>query len=77
MIGECRAQEALKLCRALGKVRDQHKLIFFDFEARVHFIVLKLPTQLGIHSEEMGNVHEDSLVVPKYSFAITPIVGKL
>ncbi|MCO5552348.1 hypothetical protein L7F22_005859 [Adiantum nelumboides] len=57
-VGDQQNMDAIQLCRAWGKVRDQEVQVFFDLGARANFISPKLAAKLGIRAEEMGMTGE-------------------
>ena len=77
MLGDKPSTDASELCRAWGKVRDQHVLIFFDPGAKANFISPELAATLGIRADEMGYTAEAGLACPGHSESVTPILGKL
>ena len=77
MLGDRPSTDASELCRAWGKVRDQHVLIFFDLGAKANFISPQLAASLGIRADEMGYTAEAGLACPGHSESVTPILGKL
>ena len=48
IIGDAKDEKRIELCRAWGKVRDEHCLFFFEDEAKANFISPELATKLGI-----------------------------
>ena len=77
MIGGEKGDKRSELCRAWGKVRDEHCLLFFDNGAKANFISSELAAKLGICLEEMGPICDANTANPKLSTPITPIIGKL
>ena len=77
MVGDQPCDDATKLCRAQGKIRDSNVLIFFDLGARANFISPALATKLGIRPKEMGPVGQANLACPGHTEPVTPILGKL
>ena len=58
IIGDAKDEKRTELCRAWGKVSDEHCLFFFDDGAKANFISHELVTKLGIRPEEMGSACE-------------------
>ncbi|MCO5579289.1 hypothetical protein L7F22_033143 [Adiantum nelumboides] len=77
MVGDQPCDDASKLCKAWGKIRDSIVLIFFDPGARANFITPALAAKLGIRPEEMGLEGQADLACPGHSVPVTPILGKL
>ncbi|MCO5583905.1 hypothetical protein L7F22_037822 [Adiantum nelumboides] len=77
LMGDQQNVDAIELCRAWEKVRDQEVLVFFDPGARANFISPELASKLGILAEELGMTSEADLACPGHSGPVTPILGKL
>ena len=70
-------KDALHLCYAWGKVRDQDSLILFDPGSTHNFISKELTAKLCIHEHEMGYAMDAKGAFVGQKVLITLLIGKL
>lgn len=71
------SQEAIQLCYAWGRVRDQNALILCDPGSTHSLISVELAHKLGIQTQEIGSELEAYRAFKEQKVPITPLIGKL